>query len=197
MRLPFSRLSLSLFAVGWLVSITAIHAATPRHAKTKPNPPADEIQVVGHIVVSGPITQLLPTQHFSSYYLYAQHGRGKAVTLIDVTKPAEPSVVADLPCPQDGLSSNLIAVAGTAALAAEHLGPSAPGPTEIVRIMSFADPAHPTVARQFPDVTAIGSDSQRGLIFLADNAGVWILLEHFAEDPAIERAYANYILYNR
>jgi hypothetical protein len=197
MRLQFGQLSVSLLAVGWLVSITAIHAATPRHAKIKPNPPIDEIQVVGHIAVSGPITQLLPTQHFGGYYLYAQHGPGKAVTLIDVTKPAEPSIVADLPCPPDGVSSNLIAVAGMAALAAEQPGPSAPGPTEIVQIMSFADPAHPTVARQFPDVTAIGSDRQRGLIFLADNAGVWILLEHFAEDPAIERAYDNYILYNR
>jgi hypothetical protein len=84
-----------------------------------------------------------------------------------------------------------------AALAVEQPGPSAPGRTEIVQIMSFADPAHPTVARQFPDVTAIGSDRQRGLIFLADNAGVWILFEHFAEDPAIEREYDNYILYNR
>jgi hypothetical protein len=197
MRLQFSRLSVSLLAVGCFVSFTTAFAATPRHAKTKPNPPADAIRVVGHIAISGPITQLLPTQHFSSYYLYAQHRPGQAVTLIDVTKPAAPSVIADLPCPPDGASSNLIAVAGTAALAAEQPGPSAPGRTEIVQIMSFADPAHPTVARQFPDVTAIGDDSQRGLIFLADNEGVWILQKHFAEDPAIERAYDTYLLYNR
>jgi hypothetical protein len=51
--------------------------------------------------------------------------------------------------------------------------------------------------REFSGVTAIGRDDSRALIFLADGAGVWILQEVPAEDPAVEAAYSNYVLYNR
>jgi hypothetical protein len=55
--------------------------------------------------------------------------------------------------------------------------------------LSFADPAHPKIIRQFSEVTAIGHDSKRGLVFLADPEGMWILRERPAEDPAVVQAY--------
>jgi len=63
--------------------------------------------------------------------------------------------------------------------------------------MSFANFEYPKVVREFSGVTAIGRDDPRGSIYLADAAGVWILQERPAEDPAVEAAYANYVLYNR
>jgi|HubBroStandDraft_4_1064222.scaffolds.fasta_scaffold746550_1 hypothetical protein len=37
---------------------------------------------------------LRPCHHYSSYYLYAEHGIGRNITLIDVTKTSRPSVLA-------------------------------------------------------------------------------------------------------
>ena len=68
---------------------------------------------------------------------------------------------------------------------------------ETVQIISFADPAHPTVTREFNGVTAIGRDNQRGLVFLANSDGIWILREHLAEDPTVVQAYTDYVLYSR
>ena len=69
------------------------------NAKNK-NPkadPKDEIEVVGHVpVTGGPINHFVATQHYSSYYLYAEHASGQTVTLIDVTKASQPAVLADV-----------------------------------------------------------------------------------------------------
>jgi hypothetical protein len=161
--------------------------------------PQDKIEVVGRIALpAGPITGLVPTRHFSSDYLYAEYGAGKKATIIDVTKPDQPSVVTNLVYPANGSPDSIIAVAGTSAVAIGEQPSSVavPRPTS-VRIMSFADFENPKVLREFSGVTAIGRDDSRGLIFLADAAGVWILRKLPAEDPAVEAAYSNYVLYNR
>ncbi len=195
MRLHFNRLSTPLLLAALIVSISTIYASERHHSKAYESDSEDQIQVVGHVAISGPITQLLPTQHFSSFYLYAEHEPGKALTLIDVTKANDPTVVNSLPYPADAASGNLVAVAGMAGLAVDRQGPSKPARPSVVRIMNFADPSHPKVAREFAGVTAITTDNRRRLIFLADSEGIWILREHFAEDPGIVQEYSDYVQY--
>lgn len=157
--------------------------------------PRDRIEVIGHIAVTGQINRLLPTQHYSRYYLYAERANGKA-TVIDITDAAAPSLVADVSYPANGRSDDLLAVSGTAALTASPRRTREAAAPQTVQIMNFADPAHPEVAREFNAVTAIGSDNQRKLVFLADPDGVWILREHFAQDPAMLRSHADRTLYD-
>jgi hypothetical protein len=33
------------------------------------------------------------------------------------------------------------------------------------------------------------------LIYVANAAGVWILQRHFAEDPEVQKAYEDYVIY--
>lgn len=159
--------------------------------------PEDAIQVVGHIALpAGSITALTPTRHFSSDYVYAEYATGRKVVILDVTNPVKPSVVSDLAYPVNGSPSVVVAAAGTTALAIGNRRSSAAG-AQTVRIVSFADAEHPKVLREFTGVTAIGRDSSRGLTFLAGPAGVWILQDRLAEDPALEAAYANHVMYDR
>jgi hypothetical protein len=51
------------------------------------------------------------------------------------------------------------------------------------------------VTREFSGVTATSRDDRRGLIFVANGEGIWILRQHLAEDPEVEKAYANYVIY--
>ena len=78
------------------------NAMNKKH-KSSPSQPMDAIKVVGHIpLAGGPITRFVCTQHYSSDYLYAEHGAGKDITLIDVTKTEQPSVLANVPDAPDG-----------------------------------------------------------------------------------------------
>jgi hypothetical protein len=172
--------------------------AKDKKPKAKPNAPQDEIAVIGHIpLTDGPVRRFLTTQHFSSYYLYVEHDAGKSVTLIDVTKATKPLVLADVAYPTTGGSDSLLAVAGTAALMTSELGNAADTRIlQTIRIMDFSDPQRPKVAREFTGVTAISRDDRRGLIFVANSEGVWILQQHLADDPEVQKAYAHHVIYD-
>src|SRR5579862_9985457 len=92
-------------------------SARNKNPKAQPQAPKDEIEVVGHIPLSGgPVRRFLATQHYSSYYLYAEHDAGRTATLIDVTKTSQPAVLADVSYAPPSGSDSLALVAGTAAL---------------------------------------------------------------------------------
>lgn len=168
-------------------------------AKNKPKTadPKDQIEVVGHIAqTNGPVLRFLSTQHYSSYYLYAEHQAGGKATLIDVTKTSQPAVLGDVAYAPTSTSDSLTVVAGTAALVSnEPANPAAAPAPQAIRIMDFSDPQNPKVSREFTGVTAMTRDNQRGLIFVANADGIWILEQHFAQDPEVQRAYEDYVIY--
>jgi hypothetical protein len=177
--------------------------AWPGHAKNKkpktpPPAPKDEIQVVGHIpLIGGPVRRFLATQHYSSYYLYAEHEADGKVTLVDVTNVSRPAVLADMAYTPGNDSGSLTVVAGTAALVSSETAPAtAAEDSQTIRIMDFSDPQNPKVAHEFTGVTAMSRDDRRGLIFVANADGIWILQQQLAQDPAVEEAYAHYVLYS-
>ncbi len=183
--------------VGIILCISAVDAKD-KELKASPMP-HDTIEIVGHIALSGSsITSFIDTQHYSSDYLYAEHGADGGLTLIDVTDARKPTVLANVRVSPGPRAETLLAVAGTAALVDSQLNVSDPAPpAQTVKIMDFSDPRKPVVARAFTGVTAIGRNDARGLIFLANAEGVWILQQHFAPDPALKKAYEDYIDYLR
>jgi hypothetical protein len=195
MRLSSYKMSFFVLLAG-LVILASVASAKDKKPKASPQDPKDAIEVVGHIPpTDGPVTRFLTTQHYSSYYLYAEHGAGKNVTLIDVTKTNQPLVLANIPYASGSGSESLAMVAGTAALVArESVAPATAPAPQTIRIMDFSVPQSPKIAREFTGVTATSTDD-RGLIFVANTDGIWILRRHLTEDPEVDRAYANYVLY--
>jgi hypothetical protein len=184
--------------VPMLIGAIMLPIAAQAKDKKKKSPsgdPQDSIEVVGYIpAAGGPVLRFLPTQHYSSYYLYAEHQAGQGVTMIDVTKADRPAVLANIPA-TPGASDNLSVVAGTAALVTSAPTAGPVQPVQTIRIMDFSDPQHPKVTREFGGVTATSRDDRRGLIYVANGEGIWILRQHLAEDPEVEKAYANYVIY--
>ena len=177
------------------IALAKAKNSSPREPQSAPQ---DTIAVVGRVALpAGHITGLAPTRHFSSDYLYAEYDAGRKLSIIDVTKPGQPSVVSDFAYPANGAPDSLVAVAGTSALAiGKQPSAVAMAPPMSVKIMSFSDSEHPQVLREFSGITAIGRDDSRGLIFLADDTGVWILQELPAEDPAVEAAFSKRVMYD-
>jgi hypothetical protein len=180
-----------------MLLISAGLEAKDKKVKASPKEPQDAIEVVGHIpLTDGSVMRFLTTQHYSSYYLYAEHDASNGVTLIDVTKPTRPSVLGDVAYAPNGGSGSLFAVEGTAALVTDGQATAATSAPQTIRIMDFSDPLHPKVARVFAGVTAVSRDERRGLIFLANAEGIWILHQNLAQDPEVEKAYAHHVIYD-
>jgi hypothetical protein len=193
---------LAVLLVGLTVPATTLWAKKKAHADGQ-NAQQDQIEVEAHLQLprtDGPVTSFLMTQHYSRYYVYAEHAASHLVTLIDVTNPEKPVVLADITFPADQKSDQLLAAAGNAALVTQGSGNHAPTPQtpQTIRIFSFVNPLHPKVVQVFRDVIAIRQDIRQGIFFLGESNGdVWILREHFAPDPAVEKRWEHDILGDR
>ena len=139
-------------------------------------------KVVAHLALQeAPGSEMLLQNKGDKQYLYVQKASKQGFTVVDVSKPAAPSLVS-----KSGSSSD--ATAGKLELAGSDVGlakipdrnskgviRSADNPTETVKILDLTDPAHPKVLQIFTGVTSTLQDPGRGLIYLANNEGLWIL----------------------
>ncbi|MGC2660975.1 MAG: hypothetical protein WA324_23725 [Bryobacteraceae bacterium] len=187
MLLTSIRVQALLLSLGILtVSISA------KDKRPKPAP-QDQIQIIAHIPAAGDnIVGFLTTRHYEQNYLYAEHQSGNGLTLIDITDLKNPTIVAQMSEPVAGVD-NLVAAAGNVALVATA-NQQAQAAAQTFRILSFADPGHPAVEREFKGVTATARDDKRGLIFLANSDGIWILQQQFAMDPNLEKQWEHDVL---
>ena len=105
------RLSTYRVILLFLATVTGVAAKDRQKAAHK-----DEISVAAHITLNaGPVMRFTATRHFDRYYVYAERGAGQPITLLDITNPNKPFVVAELEWAN--VPTSLIAASGTAALA--------------------------------------------------------------------------------
>jgi hypothetical protein len=160
--------------------------------KDKPAPPKDSFDVVGHVPLTGAsVSHLISTRHYSSSYLYAEQSSGD-IAVIDVTDSTHPRVISSVSGP-----GKLVTATGDVALvSSETQPPSTTSAAKTISIVDFSDKANPKVTRQFAGVTSMGSDDGRGLVFLVNADGLWILHRNQAIDPAVQERYAHDVVYN-
>jgi len=129
------RISLHHPAVAIIILTAGIGQLAAKDKPKQPNAsPQDQISVSGHIIVSGgPILRFIATQHYDRSYVYAERATGQPITILDVTKPNQPVIVSQFDASSG--TTNLVAVAGTAALSG----------TAVTPVNSSADTAKPSV----------------------------------------------------
>ena len=177
---------------GWLLVTAAVLVACPLFGAKDHD--ADRINVIAHLPASSsPVMALTLGTHWQHNYLYVDHADGSPVTILDVTNPAEPVVTGQLELPKQDANASLGTVVGNAVLVT-----SAPlaAKVQTVTILSFTDPERPTVVRQFSGVTSMIRDRSRGLTYLANPEGIWVLRAGSATNVALNRQYENYVLYS-
>ena len=159
---------------------TLIVSAPAAFANNKPTEvPA---KVIAHLVLKdAPGSEMLLQNKGDKQYLYVQKASKQGFTLIDVTKPLLPSLVNQSDKAADAAAGKLEIVGPDVGLAevpdknSKGVIRNTDSPTETVKILDLSDPAHPKVLQTFTGVTSILQDSNRGLIYLANNDGLWIL----------------------
>ena len=159
---------------------------TPANASTGDFYPSYlQAKVIAHLPMSGATSQMFLERQGRKLYLYMQQPQ-QAFTVVDVTNPAKPKTVSHVS------HANLITVSSGLAIAEQPQGsatvrtPAAAGSAEgtrgggggsapTVRVLDVSNPAHPQTVRTFSGVTNILSDEARGLIYVANGDGIWIL----------------------
>jgi hypothetical protein len=186
--------------LGPVLGLLLVPGSILAHAvrKDKHAIPSDSIGVIGHLhLTNTSVTRLATSEHWRREFLELQDPTHRMLTLVDVTDAAHPAIVKQLHLPRGAANSNLAAMVGDVGLLAGTSTPPATSQTSFVSVVSFADPDHPATVRKFNDVTALRMDEGRGLIYLVNQEGLWILREKPAPDQALERAYAYYVLHNQ
>jgi hypothetical protein len=159
---------------------TLIVSAQAAFANNKPTEvPA---KVIAHLVLKdAPGSEMLLQNKGDKQYLYVQKASKQGFTVIDVTKPLVPSLVNHSAQSGDATAGKLEIVGPDVGLAevpdknSKGVIRNTDSPTETVKILDLSDPAHPKVLQTFTGVTSILQDPSRGLIYLANNDGLWIL----------------------
>jgi hypothetical protein len=139
-------------------------------------------KVIAHVPLQeAPGSEMLLQTKGNKHYLYLQKASKQGFIVIDVTKPGLPSLVNRSAPSNDSTAGKLKMVGPDVGLSevpdnkSKEVIRSADNPTETVKILDLSDPAYPKVLETFTSVTSTLQDPSRGLIYLANNAGLWIL----------------------
>jgi hypothetical protein len=113
-------------------------------------------------------------------YLYVQQASKQGFMVVDVSKPERPNLLKRTAQSNQATSGNLEMVTPNVAIAeAPEKKPttltSSNHPTESVRVLDLSDPRNPKTLQEFNGVTSLLPDGGRGLIYLTNNEGLWIL----------------------
>src|SRR6266852_8333138 len=100
----FSSGTLALLAI--MLSVTVSNASAKEH---KPKASGAGSQVVAHVAFSGlsAVDMAMQRKVNDKYYLYVQHSKEQGISIIDVSKPAQPKPVGVIPWPDPAVSSRM------------------------------------------------------------------------------------------
>src|SRR6516165_1858382 len=166
---------------GLAISVAAVGMSVPNTvANTKPTEvPA---KVIAHLPLQDPAGgEMLLQNKGEKHYLYVQKASRQGFTVVDVTKPAAPSLVIRSASSNDATAGRLELVSPDVGItevpdkSSKGVIHSSDNPTETVKVLDLSDPAHPKVLQTFTGVTSFLRDTGRSLIYLANNEGLWIL----------------------
>lgn len=163
------------------------------NANNKTKPAELPARVIAHVPLAAPPgSQMVLQKQENKYFLYIQLASKQGYMVVDVSKPELPNLVNRQASGDDSTAGRLEVVGpgvGVAEVPNTGVKPAAQtteSPTETVKILDLSDPAHPKTLQTFKGVTSVLDDSVRGLLFLTNNEGLWVL-KHNREQLAPKR----------
>jgi hypothetical protein len=129
-------------------------------------------RVIAHLPLSGSApAQMFLQQQGRKQYLFVQQNGQKGFTVVDVSKPKRPEVVTNVPQQSIAAMGSGLAISEKAQANSDH----ASATPQSVKVLDVSNPAHPRTVQTFNDVTSIATDNSRGLVYVANNDGIWVL----------------------
>jgi len=137
----------------------------------------NQARVVAHISFTGLSAIDMATQNKGSdkVYLYVQHSQSQGISIIDISKPADPKNLGVIPWPDPGMSSRMN-VTGDLAIIAEtgDLPTRSSTSNDDLVIWDLSNPAAPRVVQKFSGVVKWLQDA-RNFIYVLNGDGLWVV----------------------
>jgi hypothetical protein len=171
------------------VMLTSVGAfATDRKVKESDR----QARVVAHLSLSrlSALDMTMQEKGDDKYYLYVQHPKDQGISIIDISKPAQPKVIALIPWPRPAMSSSM-SVTGDFAILSGDASLARPGSTseDDLVLWDLSNPAAPRVVREFSGVVKWLQD-ERTFIYVLNADGLWVISKP-PEGPAEQTEHWN------
>jgi hypothetical protein len=165
-----------------LLVVTASSASAKEH---KPKGSGAGSQVVAHISFSGlsAVDMAMQRKVNDKYYLYVEHSKDQGISIIDISKPAQPKAVGVIPWPDPALSSRMNLTGDLAIIAESEVLPMhSRTPTHDLVLWDLSNPAAPRVVQKFSGVVKWLQD-ERNFIYVLNGDGLWVVSEPADRQP--------------
>jgi hypothetical protein len=137
--------------------------------------------VIGHLPLPQATgSEMMLQKEHGKQYLYVQQASRPGYMVVDVSHPDAPSLMTRTPGSNQATEGNIKMVTPNVAIAeAPEKTPetlsSNKHATETVRVLDLSDPKNPKTLETFTKVTSTLADGRHGLLYVANNDGLWVL----------------------
>ena len=175
----FSSMAVALLTTVLLVS----GGASAKEYKVKGSD--NQAHVVAHISFSGlsAVDMAIQKKVDDKYYLYVEHSKDQGVSIVDISKPAQPKAVGVIPRPDPAVSSRMNLTGDLAIIAESQVLPMHSSTTnDDLVLWDLSNPAAPRVVQKFSGVVKWLQD-ERNFIYVLDGDGLWVVSEPAQREP--------------
>ena len=181
-RISFFQLNPLSIALMTAVMITSGGAsATDRKVKESDH----QARVVAHLSLSGlsAVDMTMQKKGDDKYYIYVQHRKDEGISIIDISKPAQPKAIGLIPWPRTAMSSSMSMTGDLAIIAGNPVlaGQSNQSEDHLV-LWDLSNPAAPRVVQEFSGVVKWLQD-ERNLIYVLNGDGLWVVSKPADRQP--------------
>jgi len=145
-------------------------------------------QVVAHLSFAGlsAVDMAMQKKVNDKYYIYVQHSKDQGISIIDISKPAQPKAVGVIPWPDPALSSRMNVTGDLAIIAESGVLPvhSRTSNDDLV-VWDLSNPVAPRVVQKFSGVVKWLQD-ERNFIYVLNGDGLWVVSK--PADPQPEQS---------
>jgi hypothetical protein len=145
----------------------------------------NQAQVVAHIPFAGlsDVDMAMQKQANDKYYLYVQHSRDHGISIIDISKPAQPKAIGVIPWPDPAVSSRMNLTGDLAIIAESEVIPmhNITSNDDLV-LWDLSNPATPRVVQTFSGVVKWLQD-ERNFIYVLNGDGLWVVSKPADRQP--------------
>jgi len=162
--------------------VTASSASAKEH---KPKGSGAGSQVVAHISFSGlsAVDMAMQRKVNDKYYLYVEHSKDQGISIIDISKPAQPRAVGVIPWPDPALSSRISLTGDLAVIAESEVLPMhSSTSTDDLVLWDLSNPVAPRVVQKFSGVVKWLQD-ERNFMYVLNGDGLWVVSEPVDRQP--------------
>ena len=167
-----------ILALSLLLFAALMCSANDKSAQKPSDVPAT---VIGHLPLPQAAgSEMMLQKEHGKQYLYVQQASKPGYMVLDVSHPESPSLLKRAPGSNQATEGDLKMVTPTVAIAeAPEKTPetitSNKHATETVRVLDLSDPQNPKTLETFTKVTSTLADGRHGLLYIANNDGLWVL----------------------